>query len=79
LSLPEVVGDAGVVVEPEDPEAAGRAMAALAHDEKHWTHYSQAGRERAKRFTWQRAAKVTLSAYEELNASSTRLLPIFGG
>ena len=70
LSLPEVVGDAGVVVEPDDPETAARAIAALAHDEKRWTHYSQAGRERAKLFTWKRAAKVTLSAYEELNASS---------
>jgi glycosyltransferase involved in cell wall biosynthesis len=62
-SLPEVVGDAGVLVEPGEPEAlAAGVERALADRER----LVAAGLERAGRFTWEETARRTLAVYEEL-------------
>jgi glycosyltransferase involved in cell wall biosynthesis len=62
-SLPEVVGDAGVLVEPGEPEAlAAGVERALAERET----LVAAGLARAGLFTWAETARRTLSVYEEL-------------
>jgi glycosyltransferase involved in cell wall biosynthesis len=59
-SLPEVAGDAALLVDPED-HAAMRAAIERALRES--DRLSAAGRERAARFTWERTAQLTAAAY----------------
>jgi glycosyltransferase involved in cell wall biosynthesis len=62
-SLPEVVAEAGMLVEDGDAEALGRAAAAMIGEAERWR---RAGLERAKAFSWRKAAKQTIAAYEGL-------------
>ncbi len=61
-SLPEVVGDAASLVDPRDPAAWARALAALLDDA---TARAQAARgpDRAAAFTWAATAAGTRTAY----------------
>ena len=62
-SLPEVVGEAGVLVEPGEPEALAVGVErALAERER----LVAAGLERAGQFTWEETARRTLAVYQEL-------------
>ena len=62
-SLPEVVDGAGELVDDGDAEALGRAAAKLASESaRPW----QPGIERARKFSWRKTAKATISAYESL-------------
>ena len=65
-SLPEVVGDAGVLVEDGDFGALARAAAEIAGDPRRADELRQAGLRRARRFSWRRAAAATISAYRRL-------------
>ena len=62
-SLPEVVDGAGTLVPDGDAGALGRAAAALVADPE---HARRAGLERAKLFTWSKAARQTIALYESL-------------
>ena len=62
-SLPEVVGDAGTLVDDGDGEALGRAAVEMMADRDRW---SRAGMRRAKRFSWTETARQTISAYESV-------------
>ena len=62
-SLPEVVDDAGVLVEDGDAVALGRAAARMSGDPEQWR---RAGLKRAKEFSWRKAARATIAAYESL-------------
>jgi glycosyltransferase involved in cell wall biosynthesis len=65
-SLPEVVGEVGVQVEPEDIHALAAAMEQALYN-THWreTHRA-AGLARAKQFTWEHTATIALSVYERV-------------
>lgn len=63
-SLPEVVGDVGIQVTPEDTAAITAAMERVLTDTEWVQAQRQAGLERAATFTWERAAQVALSVYE---------------
>jgi len=69
-SLPEVVGDAALLVDPEDPAAIADAIMAVLSDPVLADDLSRRGRERAKQFTWGNAAVETLQVYR--NAVSER-------
>jgi glycosyltransferase involved in cell wall biosynthesis len=62
-ALPEVVGDAGVLVDPLDPGAIRDGLAALLDDPERRRALSAAGRARAGVFSWQRTARETLAVY----------------
>jgi glycosyltransferase involved in cell wall biosynthesis len=62
-SLPEVAGDAGVLVDPADVEALANALRTLLEDPDRRAALSADGRRRAATFTWDRAAQQTLAAY----------------
>ena len=62
-SLPEVVSDAGLLVDDGDVDALGRAAASMVHERDRW---GAAGLERAKMFSWLATAKATISAYESV-------------
>lgn len=65
-SLPEVVGEAAVQVDPDDVDSlAGALLELLTRHELRET-YRERGPERARRFSWSRAARETLFLYREL-------------
>ena len=61
-SLPEVVGDAGLLVEP-DPDALAHAMAEILDNQALAERLAKAGIERSKRFTWDGSAARLLDVY----------------
>jgi glycosyltransferase involved in cell wall biosynthesis len=62
-SLPEVVGDAGIVVPPTDTDALTDALHRVLADATLRTEMAQRGLARAARFTWAEAARQTVAAY----------------
>jgi len=63
-SLPEVVGDAGVLLEPLDVVALSQAIERLCADADEWQRLSQAGREQARRFSWSACAAQTAAVLQ---------------
>lgn len=63
-SLPEVVGDAGLCVEPTVEELS-RAIVFLMTDDARHEALSRASLQRASQFSWPRAAKETVEVYRE--------------
>lgn len=63
-SLPEVAGDAAVLFDPEEPGEIQRAIERLLGDAQERDRLRAAGLVRARRFTWQRTAELTVAAYE---------------
>jgi glycosyltransferase involved in cell wall biosynthesis len=64
-SLPEVAGDAAVLVNPEDPPALAEAMRRVLFDQSLRESLKAKGVEQVKRFTWQKAARQTLEVYRQ--------------
>lgn len=62
-SLPEVVGDAGILVDPADDLGISRHMQSLIEDDALHRRLSLAGSERAASFTWRKCALETLAIY----------------
>jgi glycosyltransferase involved in cell wall biosynthesis len=62
-SLPEVVGDAGLLVDPFDTTAIARALARLIDDAELRARLRVKGLERARRFDWRATARSTLDIY----------------
>jgi glycosyltransferase involved in cell wall biosynthesis len=67
-SLPEVVGDAGIVVEPGETERIVDHVRSLWHDAAHRRQYVEAGRERAQRYTWDRCVDRLVETFKEIAA-----------
>jgi glycosyltransferase involved in cell wall biosynthesis len=64
-SLPEVVGDGGVLVDPDDDQAVGAVLATLLGDDAWRDDLATRGQERARRFTWDGAARATMDSYRQ--------------
>ncbi|MGE5138234.1 MAG: glycosyltransferase family 4 protein [Rudaea sp.] len=67
-SLPEVVGDAGLLVDPRDTAGWTEALARGLCDEELRATLRGRGLEQAARFTWDRAARETLQVYRRVMA-----------
>jgi glycosyltransferase involved in cell wall biosynthesis len=65
-SIPEVVGDAGLLVPPGDHAALVRAMGAVAGDAELRQRLAGIGPVRAAKFSWDATARATLAVYAEL-------------
>lgn len=65
-SLPEVVGHAALLVDPNDMQGWVDAMERILLDDQLRRDLRERGIERAADFTWERTARQTLSVYEEL-------------
>lgn len=63
-SLPEVVGDAGLMTHPDDVDAMGAALQSLLEERELREQLCAAGLERAKTFSWDRCARETAKVYE---------------
>jgi glycosyltransferase involved in cell wall biosynthesis len=65
-ALPEVAGNAGIIVDPYSPEALAEAMALITKNERVRTTLVERGLERAKYFTYERNIKNTVALYHDL-------------
>jgi glycosyltransferase involved in cell wall biosynthesis len=65
-SLPEVIGDAGILLEPDDVDSWSNALYNVLSDNTRREEMIEAGYEQASRFKWSKTAKATLQVYEQL-------------
>lgn len=63
-AVPEVAGDAAVLVDPTRPEALAEALIRVLRSPEETDRLRAAGRARAATFSWDRTAKETRSVYE---------------
>ncbi|MGD0869594.1 MAG: glycosyltransferase family 1 protein [Bryobacteraceae bacterium] len=67
-ALPEVAGDAALLVDPTDTAAIGQALRDLTEREDLRRELAQRGTARARLFTWEKAVRETWDIYRELSA-----------
>lgn len=73
-ALPEVVGNAGIVVPPADSDALAKAITKLLDNPDMARSLAAAGYKRVQeKFTWKRAAEKTVEAYREAISGYGRL------
>jgi len=65
-ALPEVVGDAGRMVDPRDPDLLTSTIASVLDDSVLRRRMSERGMARAARFTWQKTAEHMIQVYRSL-------------
>ena len=65
-SLPDIAGDAALLVDPEDVEGLGDALLRAADDAGTREQLIARGRERVRGFTWGETARRTLDVYRQL-------------
>lgn len=65
-SIPEVVGDNGILIDPFDNSNLISALGILLNDDGLKSSLSKKGLEKAKEYTWQNTAKKTLEAYKKI-------------
>ncbi len=65
-ALPEVAGDAAVLVDPLDESGLATAIVRLAGDRQHRIELQAAGRARAASFTWDKAAARLVDVYRQV-------------
>ena len=64
-SLPEVAGEAGLLVDPQDEWSIGGGLSVLLTDEARLASLAGHARPNAQRFTWAKAASETMKVFEE--------------
>jgi glycosyltransferase involved in cell wall biosynthesis len=65
-ALPEVVGDAGILVNPYDIEELACVMSKILDDEKLKRTLIEKGLKRARMFSWEKTARETLATYHKI-------------
>ena len=68
-SMPEVAGDAAILVDPSDPDAIANAIYKVLANDGLRNEMIKKGLERVKEFTWERCARETLEVYEDVLGS----------
>lgn len=67
-ALPEVVGGAGLLVPPGDPDRLADALGRLLTEPNLRADLAAAGMRRASGFTWRRCAETTIAGYRTVSA-----------
>jgi glycosyltransferase involved in cell wall biosynthesis len=68
-SLPEVVGDAGIMVPPTDTDALAAALVQMLQDDTLRQTCRERGIQRARSFSWRTTAEKTRKVYEQVAKS----------
>jgi len=63
-SLPEVVGNSGLLVDPSSPEAFAEAIMKVLGSPEFARKLSEKGLERASKYTWHKTAEKTMNIYQ---------------
>ena len=74
-ALPEVAGDAALLVDPADDRALAESMARALADAALRNSMAERGLARARTFSWRRCARETLAVYEEALAEPASVRP----
>jgi glycosyltransferase involved in cell wall biosynthesis len=64
-SVPEIVGEAGILVEPDDARSMAGALIAVVTDDELHEKLANAAQEQARKFSWEKCARETLQAYRD--------------
>ncbi len=72
-SLPEMAGDAALLVDPHDVHAIAAAIARLAENAQLREELSQKGYRQVQRYTWSGAAAKMLAVYQRVSQGVTTL------
>jgi glycosyltransferase involved in cell wall biosynthesis len=70
-SLPEVAGDAALLIDPRNAEEITRSMLCLLQDQALAASLREKGLRQAQRFSWQQTAQQTLKVYEYMSGNDT--------
>lgn len=70
-SLPELVGDCGLIVDPTSVDSIAGALNRICSDDELHRGLSERGTRRARRFSWLTTAKQTLEVYDRVIAEAT--------
>lgn len=70
-SVPEIAGDAALLIEGDDPGDVAAAVLSLLEDEGLRRDFSSRGKARAAEFTWARTAERTLQVYRQVISSES--------
>ncbi len=65
-SLPEVVGDAGVLINPQNTNELRDQMVRVLKDRELQDRMRKAGLDRARQFTWEKTARQTVKSYQKV-------------
>ncbi|MPS66459.1 MAG: glycosyltransferase family 1 protein [Chryseobacterium sp.] len=68
-SLPEVVGDAGIMLDPKDGDSLRKVMLELYQNDSFRQEYTRKGLERSKLFSWEKSADNLIKIYEKITCS----------
>lgn len=71
-AIPEVAGDAALLVPPDDQNALAAAWARLLSDESEYRLRQDAGRARCAKFTWKQTVQTWINVMEDLMRSEAR-------
>ena len=71
-SLPEVVGDAGLLFEPDDPDAIANCVIGFLRDEELRKRLARNAHERSRLFSWSRGAELAEESFRRCHADATR-------
>ncbi len=70
-SIPEVVGDAGLLVDPYRTDEIARAINIVLRNEELYTRLKRAGITRSGLFSWDKTAQETIKLYQEVIEENT--------
>lgn len=65
-SMPEVVGEAGILLSPKDEKPWAAAIVEVLNDKKRWQDLRDRGLLQAKQFSWEKCARETIAVYEKV-------------
>jgi glycosyltransferase involved in cell wall biosynthesis len=71
-SIPEVVGDAAIMVNPYDTEQLAEAIAKVLNDRELRSQMIENGLQQCRKFNWYRVARNTLSVYYDVYSQSAK-------
>ncbi len=67
-SLPEVIGEAGILVDPRNSLKIAEAVSGLITNESAREMFITRGKEQAERFSWEKSAQVVLDTFQQISA-----------
>ena len=70
-ALPEMLGDAALLVDPTDPESIADAIISVLESEELAADLRRRGVDRSAGFTWERCAELTAAVYREVVAEAS--------
>ena len=78
-ALPEVVGDAGLFIDPDDVESLTAALVRILGDADLRAACARRGLDRARHFTWTQTARDVRRAYEDALLARRQRTPVLAG